>query len=74
MRIGSRCSSVVVHARPFDGLQEGVVLVEAIWPNKAFEEGFGINALVATAPAPPTGGAAFHDTAVWLRAETGGGA
>jgi len=74
VRIGNRYSSVVVHARPFDGLQEDVVVVEGIGPNKAFEEGFGINALVAPAPAPPAGCAAFHDTAVWLRAETGGGA
>ena len=74
VRLGNRRASVVVHARPFDGLQEGVVVVEGIWPNKAFEEGLGINALVGADPAPPAGGAVFHDTAVWLRAETGGGA
>ena len=33
--------SVVVHARPFDGLQTRVVIVEGIWPNHAFEEGIG---------------------------------
>ena len=74
VRVGNRRASVVVHARPFDGLQEGVVVIEGIWPNKAFEEGLGINALVGADPAPPAGGAVFHDTAVWLRAETGGGA
>ncbi len=30
--------------------------------------------LVGADPAPPAGGAVFHDTAVWLRAETGGDA
>ena len=73
VRIGNKRASVVVHVRPFDGLQEGVVVVESIWPSAAFVEGLGINALVGSDPAPPAGGAAYHDTAVWLRAETGGG-
>ncbi len=67
LRIGNRQASVVVHVRPFDGLQPGVVVVESIWPNRAFEEGVGINALVSADPGPPRGGAVFHDTAVWLR-------
>ena len=33
------------------------------------EGGIGINALTGADPTPPVGGAAFHDTAVWLRAE-----
>jgi anaerobic selenocysteine-containing dehydrogenase len=69
VRIGNARASVVVHVRPFAGLQPGVVVVEGIWPNKAFEEGLGINALTSADPAPPAGGAVFHDTAVWLRAE-----
>ena len=28
--------SVVVHVRPFDGLQTHTVVVEGIWPNDAF--------------------------------------
>lgn len=67
VRIGNRQGSVVVHVRPFDGLQPGVVVVESIWPNADFEEGIGINALVSADPGPPLGGAVFHDTAVWLR-------
>ncbi len=67
VRLGNRQGSVVVHARPFDGLQRGVVVVESIWPNHAFEEGIGINALVSADPGPPKGGAVFHDTAIWLR-------
>ncbi|HEX9648247.1 MAG TPA: molybdopterin oxidoreductase family protein [Alphaproteobacteria bacterium] len=67
VRLGNRRGSVVVHAELFDGLQPGVVVVESIWPNKAFEEGRGINTLIGADAGPPNGGAAFHDTAVWLR-------
>jgi anaerobic selenocysteine-containing dehydrogenase len=67
VRLGNRQGSVVVHVEPFDGLQPGVVVVESIWPNAAFEEGMGINTLVSADPGPPRGGAVFHDTAVWLR-------
>lgn len=68
VRLGNRQASVVVHARPFGGLQRGVVVVEGIWPKSAFVEGLGINALTSPEPIPPAGGAAFHDTAVWVRA------
>jgi anaerobic selenocysteine-containing dehydrogenase len=67
VRIGNRRASVVVHAKAFDGLQRGVVVVESIWPNHAFEEGIGINALVSAEAGAPNGGAVYHDTAVWLR-------
>ena len=72
VRIGNRRGDIVVHAKAFDGLQQGVIVVEGIWPNKAFVEGVGINAVTGSDPAPPAGGAVFHDTAVWLRAEGGG--
>ncbi len=67
VRIGNKRGSVVVHVRPFDGLQPGVVVVESIFPNSAFREGAGINTLVGADPGPPRGGAVFHDTAVWLK-------
>jgi anaerobic selenocysteine-containing dehydrogenase len=67
VRLGSRRGTVLLHARPFDGLQPGVVVVESIWPNSAFEEGIGINALTSADAGPPKGGAVFHDTAIWLR-------
>ena len=67
VRLGNQRGSVVVHARPFDGVQRGVVVVEGIWPDPAFSEGVGINALTGSDPAPPRGGGAFHDTAVWIR-------
>ncbi len=66
VRLGNRRASIVAHAKRFDGVQPGVVIVESVWPNHAFEEGIGINALVSAEPGPPNGGAVFHDTAVWI--------
>jgi anaerobic selenocysteine-containing dehydrogenase len=68
VRVGNDKASVVVHVKPFDGLQPGVVVIEGIWPNKAFEEKLGINALISADAGLPNGGAVFHDTAVWLKA------
>ena len=69
VRLGNTRGEVVVHARLFDGVQPGVVVVESIWPSECYEGGIGINALTSDDPAPPMGGAVFHDTAVWVRAE-----
>jgi anaerobic selenocysteine-containing dehydrogenase len=66
-RLGNAQGSVVVRSRIFDGLQRGVVVVESVWPNAAFDEGIGINALVSAKPGWPNGGATFHDTAIWIR-------
>jgi len=68
LRLGNARGSIVVPARAFDGLQRGVIVVEGIWPNAAFEEGIGVNALVGADPGPPGGGGVFHDTAVWIKA------
>ncbi|MEI9983577.1 MAG: molybdopterin dinucleotide binding domain-containing protein [Aliidongia sp.] len=67
LRLGNERGTVLLHAKPFDGVQRGVVVVESIWPNAAFEEGIGINALTSAEPGPPAGGAVFHDTAIWIR-------
>jgi anaerobic selenocysteine-containing dehydrogenase len=67
VRLGNERGEVVVHARPQDGQQAGVVVVEGIWPSKHFENGLGINALTSADPGYPHGGAVFHDTAVWIR-------
>ncbi len=72
VRLGNKRGSVIVHAKPFEGLRPGVVVVESIWPNAAFVEGMGINVLVGADAVPPAGGAAFHDTAVWVRGEGNG--
>ena len=65
--LGNRRGALTLHAALFDGLQPGVVVVESIWPNQAFESGIGINALTGADPIAPIGGAAFHDNSVWLR-------
>jgi anaerobic selenocysteine-containing dehydrogenase len=67
LRLGNGRGTVVLHAEHFDGLQRGVVVAESIWPNEAFEEGIGINALTGADPVKPIGGAAFHDSAIWVR-------
>ncbi|MGI9498661.1 MAG: molybdopterin dinucleotide binding domain-containing protein, partial [Geminicoccaceae bacterium] len=69
LRIGNDLGTVLLHAELVDGQQPGVLIMESIWPNHAFVEGIGINALTSADPGPPNGGAVFHDTAVWLRAE-----
>ena len=67
VRVGNDLGAVVLHLRPFDGVQPDVVVVESVWPNAAFEEGLGINTLISADPGAPRGGAVFHDTAVWMR-------
>ncbi len=71
VRVGNRLATILLHASLFDGMQPGVVVIESIWPNKAFVEGLGVNALVSAEPGKPNGGAIFHDTAVWIKAEAG---
>jgi anaerobic selenocysteine-containing dehydrogenase len=65
--LGNDRGTVTIHVRPTRGHQRGVVIVEGIWPNRHFENGVGINALTGADPGWPNGGAAFHDTAVWIR-------
>ena len=69
VRLGNDLGSVLLHAELAEGQQSGVLVMESIWPNHAFIEGIGINALTSADPGPPNGGAVFHDTAVWLRVE-----
>ena len=66
VRVGNERGEIVVRARSFDGLQRGVVIVESIPPNSAFEGGRGINTLTSASPVLPVGGAAFHDNHVWI--------
>ncbi len=68
-RLGNARGEVVLHVRITEGAQPGVIVAESVWPSECFEGGIGINALTSDDPAPPLGGAVFHDTAVWMRAE-----
>ena len=67
VRIGNDRGDLVLHAQAFDGVEQNIAIVESIWPNEAFEGGIGINLLTSADPAKPNGGAAFHDTAIWIR-------
>jgi anaerobic selenocysteine-containing dehydrogenase len=66
VRLGNERGSVLVHAKARDGQHAGTIVVESVWPNRHWAEGIGINLLLGADPAPPNGGAAIHDTAVWL--------
>lgn len=70
IRMGNHRAEISLHAEIFDGLQPGVVVVESIWPNTAFENELGVNALTSADPGPPNGGGVFHDTAVWIKPAT----
>lgn len=70
VRIGNHQGSLVLHARLDSGLNRGIVVSEGIWPNDAFKEGIGINLLTSATAIAPAGGAPFHDTAIWIRAES----
>ena len=67
VRIGNGRGSIVLVARLNTGQMTGTLIVEGIWPAEAFEEKQAINTLIGGDPVPPNGGAAFHDTAVWLK-------
>ena len=66
VRLSNARGTVVVPVRIATGQLPGTVVVEGVWPGEYFEEGIGINALTSDEPAPPMGGAVFHDTAVAL--------
>ena len=58
-RSGHARGSVRLHAEVREGQQPGVLVVESIWPNAAFEEGVGINALISAEAAPRTAARCF---------------
>ncbi len=72
VRLGNERGELVVPARVADGQQPGVVVLEGLWPGHAFAGGYGVNLLTSAEPGWPNGGAVFHDTAVWVRADPGG--
>ena len=68
VKMGNARGVVTLHARCVETVASGTVISEGIWPNEAFEDGRGINTLTGADPVAPYGGAAYHDTAVWVRA------
>jgi len=67
VEIGNHRATLKIHVEKFDGLLEGVTVVEGIWPNECFIEGNGINFLVGSDSPEPSGGAVFHDVAIWIK-------
>ncbi len=65
--LGNRRGSVHLTARIRTGLPPGVLIAEGLHQNKSHRGGKGINTLTNATPAPPFGGATFHDAAVWIR-------
>lgn len=65
--LGNARGEVRLHAMIFDGVRRGVVIAESIWPNTAYDDGKGINTLTGADAIAPYGGAAVHDTRVWVR-------
>ncbi len=65
--LGNRRGSVRLHARLSETVRPGVLIAEGLWPNGAHLDGEGINVLTGADCVAPHGGAAVHDTAVWLK-------
>jgi anaerobic selenocysteine-containing dehydrogenase len=65
--VGNRRGTVELTARIRTGLPIGVLIAEGLHKNKSHRNGRGINSLTNSTPAPPFGGATFHDAAVWIR-------
>lgn len=67
VRLGNQRGDVILHARLGGGARRGVLIAEGLWANRDHEGGAGINTLTGADAVAPFGGAAFHDTRVWLR-------
>ncbi|SJZ30546.1 Anaerobic selenocysteine-containing dehydrogenase [Enhydrobacter aerosaccus] len=67
VQVGNDRGQIRVRARIEQTARTGVVIVEGNWPSNAFLDGVGVNVLIGSDAVPPNGGAAFHDTAVWVR-------
>jgi anaerobic selenocysteine-containing dehydrogenase len=65
--LGNTRGEVRLHAKVYDGVRRGVLIAESIWPNSAYADGCGINTLVGADSIAPYGGAAVHDSKVWVR-------
>jgi hypothetical protein len=61
-----RITVAPIRAQPAETARPGVVIVEGNWPSGAYLDRVGINVLIGADPVPSNGGAAFHDTAIWL--------
>ena len=67
VKIGNHRGEILVHVEISKKQQPGVAIIEGIWPNRAFENGIGVNSLIGADAGPPNGGGVFHDAAVWIK-------
>ena len=67
VRVGNQRGEIIVHVEIAPNQQPGVVVIEGVWPNHAFENGLGVNTLIGADAGPPNGGGVFHDAAVWIQ-------
>jgi anaerobic selenocysteine-containing dehydrogenase len=67
VQLGNHRGTVELTARLFEGMQQGVLIAEGVFPNKAHGGGQGINTLIGSDQVPPFGGVAFHDATVWIK-------
>ena len=65
--LGNPRGSVRLKVTISDTARPGVVIHEGLWANSDFLDGEGINVLTCADPVAPFGGAAFHDSRVWIR-------
>jgi len=66
--LGNARGEVHLHLKVSERPGRGTLVAEGLWPNKAHLNGCGINTLTGADAVAPYGGAAVHDTKVWVRA------
>ena len=52
--IGNNRGQIIIHAKVFDGLKRGVLVVESLWPNASYIGGVGVNSLTGSDPVAPS--------------------
>ncbi|MFZ2101221.1 MAG: molybdopterin oxidoreductase family protein [Oricola sp.] len=66
--LGNTRGEVHLHLKISDRPKRGTLVAEGLWPNRAHLNGCGINTLTGADSVAPSGGAAVHDTKVWVKA------
>ena len=66
--LGNARGEVHLHLKLSERPGRGTLIAEGLWPNRAHLNGCGINTLTGADSIAPYGGAAVHDTKVWVRA------
>ena len=69
IKVGNERGEIEIDLEANEEVQRGLVVVEGLWVNRAFPAAKGVNTLTSADAAFPNGGAVFHDTTVWVRAD-----